>query len=63
MATENVRRVIAMKNRQCLNNMADYFCEEEKTGSEYCDCKCGRGSETSSTTMLWLETLIKENMF
>ena len=43
MATENVRRVIAMENRQCLKCMAEYFCEEEKMGFEYCDCKCSRG--------------------
>jgi hypothetical protein len=26
MATENVKRAVAMNNRQCLNRMADYLC-------------------------------------
>jgi hypothetical protein len=35
IATENVKRAVAMNNRQCLNSMADYVCVFEK-GREYC---------------------------
>ena len=42
MATENVKRVVAMKNRQCLNSMADYVSIANE------------GLETSSTKMFWL---------
>ncbi len=53
MATENVRRAVAMKNRQCLNNMADYVSLQEKKSIATANVEVGIGDQLDKDVGTW----------